>query len=493
MSSQEFNNITTATIVFTTDYTKVLLIKRKSDEKFPSLIAFPGGRMQHDEDIYLTAKREVKEEVGLNIDSLVFLNIYFADNTMMVVFISIIEESFPRGGERQSFWVNIDDRLHQFDFAPNVEMALKDAIEYVKHLKQGETLTQIGKSITRTLDFLCSSTSTKEGYVGWDQFIGRGRVGVIGTAIGVKALCISGLQSHLIHEGVKSLEASNLSDGGWGVRSILDAGDEVSVVESTLYVLSALLNAGRNFGSQAVDNGVNWLFDLQHESGGWGTAKFRSAYTPRVFPTAFAITVLSKIEKEHKALKKAVDWLLNAQKSDGSWGAYSGEQERLDGTAVHTARAILALQEYDGQRYQNVIARGGQWLINVYEPRNEEGWSSTSEVTFVSERNRLDFKHYSTPWVVVALIKSGVPLSNPCIIRPITILLQNQNLNGYWTHHLAAGQIPIWATHDSLMAINTFKDFLWTNASDLFLYETLKHQQRDLLRKFISREVSHNQ
>jgi len=491
MSIRDFNNITTATIVFNVECTKVLLIQREADEAFPSQIAFPGGRLQIiDEDIIAAARREVKEEAGLNVGFLDFLGVYFAGETMMVAFVTTIEETTPRGGERRSFWFDVDLPFG-LNLAPNVKNALNDALEYMAAIRQNSMLSRLGEAVNKATKYLRASTSTQDGYIGWDHFLGRGRVAVIGTALGVLALCRCGLRSRCISEGVNSLENSVLPDGGWGLRSILDAGEKISIAESTLYVLSALLSAGMDSTDKVISNGIDWLIDLQHESGGWGTAKFGDASSPRVFPTAFAISVLSQVDYNRQAVEKAVSWLRSAQKPDGSWGVFSAQSSPdKRGTAAHTARSILALLDYDGSKNRSVIDRGIHWLIESYDPRHEQGWLSSSEVTFVSKKSRVDFKHFATPWVLMALMQSGTNLSDPLVIHPLVSLLNEQAKEGYWTHHLAAGQIPIWATHDCLMAINEFKSSLWKDAGDLALYRLFKEKHLQLLSLFVSREIS---
>lgn len=44
--------------------------KPEEDAKYSGLLEIPGGRMEYGEDVYATLKREVKEECGLNIESI---------------------------------------------------------------------------------------------------------------------------------------------------------------------------------------------------------------------------------------------------------------------------------------------------------------------------------------------------------------------------------------------------------------------------------------
>lgn len=58
-------------IVFSTKTRKILIGKRKKDKDIPKLIwSFPGGRPEHGEELEHSIKREVKEETGMDVESL---------------------------------------------------------------------------------------------------------------------------------------------------------------------------------------------------------------------------------------------------------------------------------------------------------------------------------------------------------------------------------------------------------------------------------------
>jgi ADP-ribose pyrophosphatase len=101
----------------------VLLIKRKENSKDPwsGDIALPGGRKKDkDKDLFDTVKREIKEEVGLNVEELKFLGElhFFTPRSKRVPkikvkpFIFLMDKNMEinKGEEiEEIFWANIKE------------------------------------------------------------------------------------------------------------------------------------------------------------------------------------------------------------------------------------------------------------------------------------------------------------------------------------------------------------------------------------------------
>lgn len=68
------------TLCFITNGDDVLLMKRAETKRiFPGRYNGIGGHIEHDEDPYTSALREIKEETGLTIDSLILRGLYNID------------------------------------------------------------------------------------------------------------------------------------------------------------------------------------------------------------------------------------------------------------------------------------------------------------------------------------------------------------------------------------------------------------------------------
>ncbi len=71
--------------------------KPEEDAKYSGLLEIPGGRMEYGEDVYTTLKREVKEECGLNIESIkagVDIKAEGKHGTISVAFVPFCGEQF---------------------------------------------------------------------------------------------------------------------------------------------------------------------------------------------------------------------------------------------------------------------------------------------------------------------------------------------------------------------------------------------------------------
>jgi 8-oxo-dGTP diphosphatase len=109
-----------------------LLIKRKNDP-FVDQWALPGGFINESEDLVTAAKRELKEETGLTIETMEQVRAFGAPGrdprgrTISIAFVSRIfsEEELNAGDDAtEASWVSIDDLPElAFDHAEIIEAA----------------------------------------------------------------------------------------------------------------------------------------------------------------------------------------------------------------------------------------------------------------------------------------------------------------------------------------------------------------------------------
>lgn len=111
---------------------KVLLIKRKNDP-FEGQWALPGGFINESEDLITAAKRELKEETGIDVKTMEQVRAFGAPGrdprgrTISIAFVSRIfcEEDLKAGDDAgEASWVDIKDLPKlAFDHAEIIEAA----------------------------------------------------------------------------------------------------------------------------------------------------------------------------------------------------------------------------------------------------------------------------------------------------------------------------------------------------------------------------------
>ncbi len=101
---------------------KLLICKRPKSKSLPLLWEFPGGKVEEGETKFQALKREIKEELGVIIETReIYGNTVFQydDFSVNITFInSIVVGGIPDCLEHEEIrWVNISE-LDQFEFCP---------------------------------------------------------------------------------------------------------------------------------------------------------------------------------------------------------------------------------------------------------------------------------------------------------------------------------------------------------------------------------------
>lgn len=111
--------VTTDAVIFckSSKNYKILLVKRKNDP-FKEKWALPGGFLEEEEDLETGAKRELKEETGVSVSTLTFLNAYGKPNrdprgrTLSLAYYKLLsEETEVQGNDdaADAKWFNINE------------------------------------------------------------------------------------------------------------------------------------------------------------------------------------------------------------------------------------------------------------------------------------------------------------------------------------------------------------------------------------------------
>lgn len=331
-------------------------------------------------------------------------------------------------------------------------------------------------------ELLRQRLSTEEGLAGWNQLLtADGSPGVLSTAQGILTFLEAGAAFEGMRDNIETLRKLRNDDGGWPIRKALIGTSDRSITESTVYCLWALSAAGQDLRDDAIVGGIEWLERAQLRDGGWGSTE--TAPRARTYPTAFAARYLARVTRNSGAVRRAATWLREAQNEDGGWGPLAGGGS----TPLHTAHALLGLLAAGADRDDPAV-RGGVASLRasfrgVTDP---EPWPSTSEVETVTDDAVLDFRHFTAPWVICALLKCGVSLSDPMVSGSVQWLLAGQNSLGYWSSSLTPGQSPIWASFDAVHAIKEVREEALSRVPELFEADARKEQLELAWRRYFT-------
>jgi len=313
---------------------------------------------------------------------------------------------------------------------------------------------------------LLESNIVRDGSLcGWPHYLSQPSIGGIGTAIGLLCFSYSSTQNPFIADNISTLRSIQNEDGGWSIRSTR-IGTSISITESTLFVLWALNCADLNEEDPSILKALEWLRKNQKKSGGWCSSI--NAKRERTFTTAFAVRILSKFGISSGTVKNGIEWLKRAQNPDGGWGTFSrGSKEGSTSSITHTAHALIALVSAGISLEDDVVKNGSNWLATELQKTRFHERETQVESEFVDGEAILEYKHFSTPWAVIALLATGIPLGNDFMLAACKDVLERQNLDGSWTHPLAPGFMPIWAMHDGLMLLNKLTEITTKNVSSI--------------------------
>jgi prenyltransferase beta subunit len=350
----------------------------------------------------------------------------------------------------------------------DVSAHLGAALSLVRARRISDDLSEAWSSkLDRVLHLLRERMADSDGLVGWTQFLTGDSVGVLSTAQGILTFRAAGRADTQIRRNIDTLLRLQNSDGGWPVRRALIGHSARSITESTTYCLLALASSGSDPQDPAILRGIEWLEHAQLKDGGWGSTL--EPPRARIYPTALAAEYLSMATGNSAAVKQAIIWLREAQNGDGGWGPLRGSvaSGARGSTALHTAKALLALLACGVVASDVHLKNGIQYLRNSWRATDDEPWPSTSEVETIDEDAALDFRHFTTPWVICAFLKAGIPVGDPVVTAGVQWLLNEQHSLGYWSSSLAPGQTPIWATFDAVNALAKVREAALARVSDL--------------------------
>ncbi|PLT35285.1 squalene--hopene cyclase [Bacillus sp. V5-8f] len=239
--------------------------------------------------------------------------------------------------------------------------------------------------------------------------------------------------------------------GGWGFSNINTINPDVDDTTASLRSIQVLVNKQPQYSS-AWARGVNWVFSMQNDDGGWAAfernvdkkllnllpvegAEFLLLDPSSADLTGRTLEFLGKytnLNKNHPSLKRGRKWIRSDQRMDGSWYGRWGICY-----IYGTWAAITGLMASGTRSESSIIQKSVAWLKNIQN--KDGGWGESCHSDTQKKYIPLGASTLTdTAWAVDAIIAASDKLT-PEIQAGINYLLENGSRQ-HWTEQYPKGQ-----------------------------------------------------
>jgi sporulenol synthase len=244
----------------------------------------------------------------------------------------------------------------------------------------------------------------------------------------------------------------NSLPGGWGFSNVNTMNPDIDDTTTSLRALARDVTSDA-LNQKVWERGVNWLFSMQNDDGGWAgfeknTNNRQLALLPiekgeflLIDPSCADITgrtlefignYTTSLPKNNPATERAIEWLFKNQEKDGSWYGRWGICY-----IYGTWAAVTGLKAIGVSPNQPTLQKGLKWLVDIQNEDGGWGESCSSDI----QKRYIPLKVSTithTSWALDALIAiSSKPTKE--IQKGISYLLTSLQKND-WTTNYPKGQ-----------------------------------------------------
>lgn len=314
-----------------------------------------------------------------------------------------------------------------------------------------------GTPITKAAQWLLSVHISSEKGEGWPHLTSQDMPTVWGgTLDGLRGVVLGGISLYhpIVQRSIQWLLSKQRDDGAFGSREIL-----YSCVEATAWVIIALKQIGYDIKKSAqVQAAIGFLERSISENGEVGTSPEDPA---RTYPSVLTLWALHGLSKKTTLVAR---FLKDTRDSvSGGWGVRPNARPN----PLSTSQVLNALLLSGHLDRDDVIVQ--QAIDFILAHQTEFGnWPNFTETWYSKHQPNIPIRcdEYVTTWAIMALLRAGLSVLSPPIVKGVTWLIHEQKKEGYWLYDPLDDSKHIWCVADSINCLVEVREKLMAYVAD---------------------------
>ena len=332
-------------------------------------------------------------------------------------------------------------------------------IERFYHYLRAQTITTEGNG--RKFSGLVLNLSNPES---------RRSIGIGATSIG---LSMYGLIANKVDRQALAKEMADyilskqLTNGSWTISSLVT--HKKSLVYTTCFALQGLARFDYVGYTEHIQNGLDWLLQIENEDGGWGLIPAQPSHVHSTSEVLYLFSLIKGTINQAVFLR-ARNWLMMQRIEDTYW-----KDEHGTPSAFYTALAYRGLIVHGN--FQHDLRKTEEWLIEQLPqaPCRED----INYYIPIGKQHIIEpIAGFTRAAIFEALTSDIYTDYNPAIEEEAKHILRQQHPLGYWNCGKSSKEIPTFLNHYICVGLVNYTKYLqrrpeFTLISDLGRYSKL--------------------